>query len=438
MSIDRWVLLCLVCLTTFFVDNSVLVPDIMESGNIVTAREMVYDGNWIAPTMNGELRLEKPPLPTWLTAVVEMIAPDNLGWQRGVAGLAALLLVFYFYCFVKNILGVAPFVSALILCTCHNVILMGRTASWDIYCHAFMLGAVYHLAVAIKGMGGKWRHCIVAGVLAGLSIMSKGPVSVYALLLPFVIAFAFVMRPCIKGCRVAIGVMSVIALVVGGWWFVYIHLSYPNELAAVVGKESGAWISYNVRPWYYYWKFFLESGVWAGLLITATVLPVWNRQLRHNKLYLLPLLWMLVALVLLSLLPEKKMRYIFPLLIPASMLMGGLIDWWKKSFVCGAVKRTDSLIFRCNVWLVAIAVALLPVAGWIFMFSCGKMTLLLWFVVTCICLGVVFVLVWSGLRMGVSYMENKGTGILFYFLEQYPRPFVLTIFNPIKYVRSVF
>ena len=153
MSIDRWVLLCLVCLTTFFVDNSVLVPDIMESGNIVTAREMVYDGNWIAPTMNGELRLEKPPLPTWLTAVVEMIAPDNLGWQRGVAGLAALLLVFYFYCFVKNILGVAPFVSVLILCTCHNVILMGRTASWDIYCHAFMLGAVYHLAVAIKGMG---------------------------------------------------------------------------------------------------------------------------------------------------------------------------------------------------------------------------------------------------------------------------------------------
>ena len=115
-----------------------------------------------------------------------------------------------------------------------------------------------------------------------------------------------------------------------------------------------------------------------------------------------------MALVLLSLLPEKKMRYIFPLLIPASMLMGELADWWKKSFVCGAVKRTDSLIFRSNVWLVAIAVALLPVAGWIFMFSCGKMTLLLWFVVTCICLGVVLVLVWSGLRMRVSYMENKG------------------------------
>ena len=159
-------------------------------------------------------------------------------------------------------------------------------------------------------------------------------------------------------------------------------------------KESEAWISYNVRPWYYYWKFFLESGVWAGLLITATVLPVWNRQLRHNKLYLLPLLWMLVALVLLSLLPEKKMRYIFPLLIPASMLMGELVDWWKKSFVCGAVKRTDSLY---------------------------------WYGAVCVC--------------GCRIWKTKGRGYCSIFWNNTPVPlfsFVLTIFNPIKYVRSVF
>lgn len=74
------------------------------------------------------------------------------------------------------------------------------------------------------------------------------------------------------------------------------------------------------------------------------------------------------------------------------------------------------------------------------MFSCGKMTLLLWFVVTCICLGVVLVLVWSGLRMRVSYMETKGRGYCLFF-GTIPRPLfslVLTIFNPIKYVRSVF
>ena len=83
-------LVIVICFIAFFVNNDVIVPDIMESRNIVTAREMVYDGHWIVPTMNGELRLEKPPLPTWLTAVAEMISPDNVALQRGMAGLAAL------------------------------------------------------------------------------------------------------------------------------------------------------------------------------------------------------------------------------------------------------------------------------------------------------------------------------------------------------------
>ena len=73
----KWILFGLVLCCTFFVNNKAIFVDIMESRNMITAREMVYDGNWLTPTMNGELRLEKPPLPTWLTAVVEMIAPDN-------------------------------------------------------------------------------------------------------------------------------------------------------------------------------------------------------------------------------------------------------------------------------------------------------------------------------------------------------------------------
>ena len=75
----RWhlPLLLLVFCCSFFINNGAIFADIMESRNIVTAREMVYDHNWLVPTMNGELRLEKPPLPTWIAAVVEVISPDN-------------------------------------------------------------------------------------------------------------------------------------------------------------------------------------------------------------------------------------------------------------------------------------------------------------------------------------------------------------------------
>lgn len=89
----RWhlPLLLIVFLFSFFINNGAIFADIMESRNIVTAREMVYDHHWLVPTMNGELRLEKPPLPTWIAAFVEMASPDNLPLQRAMAGCAAML-----------------------------------------------------------------------------------------------------------------------------------------------------------------------------------------------------------------------------------------------------------------------------------------------------------------------------------------------------------
>ncbi len=44
--------LLLVCYFSFFVHNRVIYADIMESRNLVTAREIVMEGNWLIPTMN--------------------------------------------------------------------------------------------------------------------------------------------------------------------------------------------------------------------------------------------------------------------------------------------------------------------------------------------------------------------------------------------------
>ena len=52
-KIFDWSVLGTVCLFAFFVNNEIIVPDIMEARNIVTAREMVYEGHWVVPTMNG-------------------------------------------------------------------------------------------------------------------------------------------------------------------------------------------------------------------------------------------------------------------------------------------------------------------------------------------------------------------------------------------------
>ena len=98
VPLPLWCLIILlVCFVSFFVYNDTVPADLMESRNLVTAREMVNTGNYLIPTMNGELRLEKPPLPTWIAAGIEHAFPYNLVAQRAAAGIAATLMVFFLF-----------------------------------------------------------------------------------------------------------------------------------------------------------------------------------------------------------------------------------------------------------------------------------------------------------------------------------------------------
>ena len=57
-----------------------------------TAREMVVSGDWLVPRYNGELRLQKPPLPYWLTAASYRLFGVNETATRLPAVLFGLLL----------------------------------------------------------------------------------------------------------------------------------------------------------------------------------------------------------------------------------------------------------------------------------------------------------------------------------------------------------
>lgn len=384
-----WFLILIVCLFTFFINNGSLLPEIMESRNIITAREMVYDGNWMVPTMNGELRLEKPPLPTWATALAEMISPDNLAAERGMAGLAAVLLVIAFFLIGREFFSNerTALVSSMILTTCYSVIIMGRTASWDIYTHGFMMMGIYFLIRGLKAQKSKgWGSFITAGVFIGLSIMSKGPVSPYVLLLPFIIAYCWFYPTKMKGKWGPFWIMVLLALIIGCWWYAFIFIFHHDAMAAVAAKESAAWANHNVRPWYYYWKFFLESGIWSLLLITAILSPLWSWRERERREFLFPLIWMLLTLIFLSIMPEKKSRWLFPVMIPASYAMGYLIKAWDERLAKGKTTAPDRIMFKINASLIALVILILPIALYYGAYSPGYISLGILIAMSVICL----------------------------------------------------
>lgn len=398
---------------TFFVNNRTLQPDIMESRNLVTAREMVETGEWLVPTMNGELRLEKPPLPTWVSAVVESISPDDIAAQRAVASLFGIMLVVFFYLLCRDVFKVDPVMAVILLCTCYQFMLMARTVSWDIYTHAFMLGGIYFLVMAVNCRGRQWGRFCLAGVFAGLSVMSKGPVSLFALFVPFLLAWGIFGRPSMRGKWLPVAVMALVTIVVGCWWYAYIQVFHADEWQTVMAKEAGSWLNRNVRPWHYYWKFFLEAGVWALLLVTAAVMVI-RRGFRGNRRMLVPVMWMLFCLLLLSCMPEKKTRYLLPLLIPAAVVMAQAIDIWCSAFrLRGGADiplynhnggSAPKWPFRVNAWLLAIVCAAIPVVSFLLAYSKGQMGLPVWIAVTVVSLGAAWLLAKSAIRLSPQMM----------------------------------
>ncbi|MDE6446394.1 MAG: glycosyltransferase family 39 protein [Alistipes sp.] len=371
-------ILLLVSVAAFIVHNRTILPDIMECRNLVTAREIVESGDWFVPTLNGELRLEKPPLPTWIAAGVEMLSPDNLALQRAAAGVAAMMLVLFFY-LCGDLLTRdrrQAFFSSLVLCTSYSLILMGRTATWDIYCHAFMMGAIWLLLRGLLREGRNWGSFLAAGLFMGLSFLSKGPVAFFALLLPFMLTAGLFRVGSLRGKGWPAAAMVLVCLATGGFWHAGLYLFYPEQLDAVVRKESGAWVSYNTRPWWYYWGFFWETGVWALTLLSALVVGYWRRRSTESRReYLFPLVWMVLMLVLLSCVPEKKPRYLLPILVPAAYTVGYLFNCWQRMRDDGWFSRTDKWFFRVDTLLIAAVATVLPVGLYLFLFRPGLIEL---------------------------------------------------------------
>lgn len=135
-----------VCMILFLPHLGTLPVNIMEARNFITAREILHDQHWILTTMNGAPRYEKPPLPTWITALSgALFGLKNIWALRLPAVLMVLLLAMTTYRFGKYISKNPGYAltSTMILTTSFYILWAGRNGQWDIFTHAFMMVSIY-------------------------------------------------------------------------------------------------------------------------------------------------------------------------------------------------------------------------------------------------------------------------------------------------------
>lgn len=335
-------LLILGSVLVFYVNLDAIFINIMEARNFITAREMITDGNWIFTTMNELPRYQKPPLPTWLTAFSGMVfGLDSLFGLRLPAAILGLLGVLMTYSISLKITGNKrfAFLAGLIALTSFHIILSGRDGQWDIFTHGFMLVSIYYLIKLFGEATRHYRYAVIIGLFFGFSFLSKGPVSLYALLLPFLIAYGFVFKFS-KGRLFPILISILVAAIVSGSWSLYVYFFDTRAVTEITSLEAGRWINYNVRPFYYYWSFVVQSGLWTIPAFVALLYPYLKDKVFHKKGYQFSLLWTLAAVVLLSIIPEKKSRYLLPVLFPLAMNTAFYVEYLFRCFKKLKAKET--------------------------------------------------------------------------------------------------
>ena len=367
---NHLLLLILTCIAIFFVHLDALFVNIIEARNFVSAREMLHDGNWLLTTLNAEPRYQKPPLPTWLTAFSGAIfGLKSLVALRLPAAILALITVLLSY---KISLKLSEnktyaFISALVLATSFYVVASGRDGQWDIFTHGFMMVCIYQLYLFFTQDEKKYQHVLIAAVFFGCSFMSKGPVSMYALLLPFIVAFGIVYKyKNIRSRLIPLLLFLALSFVLSGWWFLYTYTYDPIAVAEITKREAANWTGYNVRPFYYYWSFFIQSGVWTILAFIGLLYPYLKNRVSNKKAYRFTFLWTIISVLFLSIIPEKKSRYLLPVLIPLALNTGFYIEYIILKFAEIKDKR-ETIPVYLNFGLIASIGLIFPIGGYLFL-----------------------------------------------------------------------
>ncbi len=307
--------------------NADPTPSKMEARNLVAARECVRDGHWFVTTMNGVPRIRKPPLPTWLAALAMKATGDtsNIHVARLPNVVVVGMLALFVYLFARKWLDkslslTASLVAVTSLIMCGE----GRRATWDIFTVSFAFGGIWmlHNALARDHRAGPWAAG--AGLMWGLSFLSKGPVTMYSVLLPFLLAMLITGRGRNLRWRV-VPVVLALAVPIGMSWWTYMYFIHP-ETFAILGSEAEAWHTMHTKGFFYYSSFPLLVFPWTLALIGSFIVPLaknrngerlMSSEKRREILFFL--LWFGLSMLLLSLVPEKKNRYTIVLLLPVSL-----------------------------------------------------------------------------------------------------------------------
>lgn len=323
-----------------------------EARRLIVLREMMAGSNWLIPTLNGEIYLEKPPLFYWSGAIFGLLAHGTPEWVlRLPSALSAMAVVWMLFSGLKEQVGRwAALFSVLVLVTSPYFTQQARLAELEM----LLTLCVFSSLLCYFGyvQQGSRARLYGAYALIGLAFLTKGPVALL-FFLPPILCYGLPVhgRHALKGLIDWRGwlLFSLIAFP----WFVYINTQLQGApLLEVIAKEASTKVAGEKSEPLYFYLHSAATGFAPWILAL-----LWQPRAQFRELFATEEgkffgLSALAPLVLFSLIAFKRDKYILPL-YPALAVWLGMALANVLEQVRGRWRWTPLALTLCGALLIA-------------------------------------------------------------------------------------
>jgi len=299
----------------------------------VTAREMLQSGDWVLPTCNGELRINKTPLSYWLVGIAAKVTGkvDEFTARLPNAIFAILSAATILY-FVNRMLTLRiAVISAAVWATSLAYIRCAHSARPDMALTFFVTLCLLSFYSAINAENRRRQiiYALVFWISFALGNLAKGPAPVPFVLIPLV-CYVVIFRQ----WKLLLKLLPIAGPII----FLVIVLPWPLAIAQRVNWDLLVWKREFIDrlfgdyvpghfPFYYYlgimfkyvtpWVFFLP------LALAAPFYSAWNKKQPVMRFLWI---WFVISLAFLTADACKRQHYILPLMPAMAILIGILLE----------------------------------------------------------------------------------------------------------------
>lgn len=303
--------------------------DANEAFYAQTPREMMEARDYVTPSFNFQLRMNKPVLSYWNVAASYHLFGISEWSERLPIAIGGGVIVATAF-FLGRLLGGtgAGLFAALVLATSPRLMLLARRIIIDI--HITMWTGLVLLFFALADTRPHRRRlylCLMYGA-AGFGVLTKGPVAVFLPAVVFLIYLAWQKRLAdIKHMMLPTGALISLAIVVPWYYLLYLEHGWEYIGAFIVGENLGRYaeaVGEQSRGAFFYLPVMLADLFPWSLLIP---LSLWwaTHDARGDRTARLLVTWIGTIVVFFSFSGTKEDLYILPILPAEAALIGGML-----------------------------------------------------------------------------------------------------------------